>query len=708
MNCLSDVPHSPLRYHPHARLPRVLLRSAHPGNVQVRVAAGITCDQAGSVTSMQFSQLMAPSFPTDSVTRLTRLTELSFYTVIDFPDNPLYNITWLKSLSVECLPTVTGVAFPSTIANLAQLIRLRVKDCSMGTNGAFSVLSSLTSLVDVELPSNGVSDLSPLQGLDYAKLQQLNLSSNALQSDRLQDLSKLTSLTSLDLSHNQLTGPLPESLTAMTSLVTLWFFMILSNKLPGRPCFPCGIETVPTPCLPHASHHISSTSNTSLACPDRYSSCGVPQNPSNGFCHTCADFCTSCDKSQLPAPPAANQGKAGVSVGAIVGAVVAACAALLGLALILYYCCFNTRQQKAPALMSSRAASQACQEYPLQHVVKATHGWSEDNLLGRGAFGDVYRAVSPADGTTLWAVKRAKLITNDFDTEVCQMASKHHPNLVRLLGFAIGITDKTRVEQVLIYELMPHGDLSHWMGKDAPTPLTFQQRVDILIGAARGFEYLHSFGIVHRDIKPANILLDGNMQAKISDFGLVRMGEGTALQSTRVVGTPGYVDPSYVASNKATTAADVYSFGVVMLELMTGRQAVGESLATGADEETNCPMTIVCWVEQQLQQSSNGPAPGLSDPRMEARDDLVLAVVQLALRCTARRTAARPDMGTIATELSAVMAELGGSKRNTAAEEVDRQMEEIEPARSMEEEFARIDARFQGSQSDSYARLGLV
>ncbi|CAI5459406.1 unnamed protein product [Closterium sp. Yama58-4] len=317
-----------------------------------------------------------------------------------------------------------------------------------------------------------------------------------------------------------------------------------------------------------------SNSNTSLACPDRYSSCSVPQNPSNGFCHTCADFCTSCDKSQLPAPPAANQGKAGVSVGAIVGAVVAACAALLGLALILYYCCSNKRQEK---------------------------------------------------------------------------------------------------------------------------------------GAARGFEYLHSFGIVHRDIKPANILLNGKMLAKISDFGLVRMGEGTALQTTRVVGTPGYVDPAYAASNKATTAADVYSFGVVMLELMTGRAAVQESLAPGADEEPNCPVTIVSWVEQQLQQSNDSPAPSsLKDPRMEARDDLVLAVVRLALRCTARRTAARPDMGTIAAELSAVMAELGGSKRNTAAEEVDRQMEEFEPARSMEEEFARINARFQGSQSDSYARLDLV
>ncbi|CAI5969657.1 unnamed protein product, partial [Closterium sp. NIES-64] len=95
---------------------------------------------------------------------------------------------------------------------------------------------------------------------------------------------------------------------------------------------------------------------------------------------------------------------------------------------------------------------------------------------------------------------------------VCEMATKHHPNLVRLLGFSIGITDKTRVEQILIYELMPNGDLSRWIGKDAETPLSFEQRLSVLVGAARGFEYLHHFPIIHRDIKPANILLDQTMQ----------------------------------------------------------------------------------------------------------------------------------------------------------------------------------------------------
>ncbi|CAI5489058.1 unnamed protein product, partial [Closterium sp. Naga37s-1] len=117
---------------------------------------------------------------------------------------------------------------------------------------------------------------------------------------------------------------------------------------------------------------------------------------------------------------------------------------------------------------------------------------------------------------------------------------------------------KTRPEQVLVYEFMPNGDLHKWLSPGAPFVLTLQQRLDILIGVARGFEYLHGFGIVHRDIKPANILLDKDMQAKIADFGLARAEEGSSVGSTQLVGTPGYVDPVYSKTSKASTATDVY------------------------------------------------------------------------------------------------------------------------------------------------------
>ncbi|GJP42749.1 hypothetical protein CLOM_g2284 [Closterium sp. NIES-68] len=104
--------------------------------------------------------------------------------------------------------------------------------------------------------------------------------------------------------------------------------------------------------------------------------------------------------------------------------------------------------------------------------------------------------------------------------------------------------------------------------------LSVQQRTEVLVGVARGLEYLHQFGIVHQDMKPANVLLDANMQAKVLDVGLVRMTEGTAVNHTRVVATPGYVDPAYSHTNKATPMADVHCYGVMLLEVITMRHVI--------------------------------------------------------------------------------------------------------------------------------------
>ncbi|CAI7867962.1 unnamed protein product [Closterium sp. NIES-53] len=282
-----------------------------------------------------------------------------------------------------------------------------------------------------------------------------------------------------------------------------------------------------------------------------------------------------------PSPPPSSPSSSSysgsvLSLGAVVGIVVAAVAAviiiLVGVVLALRHW-WKYQQSRAEGLLSAPSSTGAptlCREFSLDDVQEATAQWSKENKLGSGAFGVVYKGVSPQDDT-LWAVKRAKVFTVDFKREVKQMADKRHPNLVRLLGFCIGGDLNTRPEQVLIYEFVSNGDLTRWIGPHAPYRLSLQQRLDILIGAARGLEYLHSFGIVHRDIKPANILITTDMQAKLADFGFVRVEEGSLVGSTRVVGTPGFVDPDYARTAKATTTADVYSFGVVILVVLTGR-----------------------------------------------------------------------------------------------------------------------------------------
>ncbi|CAI7791864.1 unnamed protein product [Closterium sp. NIES-53] len=310
-----------------------------------------------------------------------------------------------------------------------------------------------------------------------------------------------------------------------------------------------------------------------------------------------------------------------------------------------------------------------CHQYPFDLIRQITEDFSETRRIGSGGYSDVYRAVDPMDPTVLWAVKRAKVITNDFKREIHEMASKHHPNLVRLLGFCLDMdVVNERTEQILIYEYMLNGDLETWVGPEAPKTLTLSQRFNILIGAAHGLEYLHSFGIVHRDIKLANILLDRHMHAKVADFGLVRMGEGTSVGTTRILGTPGYVDPAYTRTRRATTATDVYSYGIVILEVMTGQRAM-----MGAGERQ---INIKDWADHHVLARD---ANSLKDPRMDIPipDDLTLRIARFALTCTSLPTANRPTMSQIYTELKNMKQECFGVEENIAANLVDAEISNL-------------------------------
>ncbi|CAI5482257.1 unnamed protein product [Closterium sp. Yama58-4] len=245
------------------------------------------------------------------------------------------------------------------------------------------------------------------------------------------------------------------------------------------------------------------------------------------------------------------------------------------------------------------------------------------------------------------------------------MATKHHPNLVRLLGYCIDVdVAAERTEQIVIYEFMENGDLEQWIGPGVPTPLTLRQRIDVLIGVAQGLQYLHSFNIVHRDIKPANILLDKKMQAKVADFGLVRLGEGTTVVATRVMGTPGYVDPAYFKSQKATPMADVHSFGVVMLTMITARKAL-ECLDEGQ-------INLKQWVQPLLAENN---AQAIKDPRLDAPNDLILKLARFALSCTATPVATRPSMARILSDLTAMKEEFLGPDPDPLVVRIDSDLE---------------------------------
>ncbi|KAJ0724944.1 putative protein kinase RLK-Pelle-CrRLK1L-1 family [Helianthus annuus] len=204
----------------------------------------------------------------------------------------------------------------------------------------------------------------------------------------------------------------------------------------------------------------------------------------------------------------------------------------------------------------------------------------DQNIIAKGGFGKVYEGVSEKHGHI--AVKRLEHRQggqgdHEFKTEIALLSEYEHKNIVSLLGFC----DEDG-EKILVYKYESKGSLDkHLNNKD----LTWIQRIQICLDAARGLKYLHEdggphHGIIHRDVKSSNILLDENSNAKISYFGLSRVGPASTQSSfliSNACGAPGYIDPDYLITGYLTEKSDVYSFGVVLLEVLCGRHALVKS-----------------------------------------------------------------------------------------------------------------------------------
>ncbi|CAA3010344.1 receptor-like kinase TMK4 [Olea europaea subsp. europaea] len=289
---------------------------------------------------------------------------------------------------------------------------------------------------------------------------------------------------------------------------------------------------------------------------------------------------------------------------------------------------------------------------PIEVLREVTNSFSENNILGRGGFGVVYRG-QLHDGTRI-AVKRmeSNILSNkgmnEFKAEIEVLTKVRHRNLVALHGFC-----DNGNERLLVYEYMPQGSLGqhlfHW-DESGLMPLTWNQRVTIALDVARGVEYLHSLAqqsFIHRDLKPTNILLGDDMRAKVSDFGLVRSApDGKYSVETRLAGTFGYLAPEYAATGRVTTKVDVFAFGVVLMEIITGRKALEDSLP---DDQTH----LVPWFRRLIQYKDSVRAS--LDPTLQTDEETfssIWQVAELAGYCTAREAQQRPDMSHVVNALS--------------------------------------------------------
>ncbi|XP_052201096.1 receptor-like serine/threonine-protein kinase SD1-8 isoform X2 [Diospyros lotus] len=291
-------------------------------------------------------------------------------------------------------------------------------------------------------------------------------------------------------------------------------------------------------------------------------------------------------------------------------------------------------------------------------IAIATDNFGNENKLGQGGFGIVYRGVLP-EGEKI-AVKRLSKNsgqgTEEFKNEVQLIARLQHRNLVRLLGCCVDMEEK-----MLIYEYMENKSLDFILfNKESSSLLDWPRRFNIICGIARGLLYLHQdsrFRIIHRDLKASNILLDREMNPKISDFGMARIfgSEQTEANTKRVVGTYGYMSPEYAMDGLFSIKSDVFSFGVLVLEIVTGKKNRG---FYQANHELNLlGHAWRLWKEGKWQELIDPAARDSYSPYEVAR------CIQVGLLCVQERAEDRPSMSTALLMLSSETALLAQPKQ---------------------------------------------
>ncbi|XP_022720561.1 putative receptor-like protein kinase At4g00960 [Durio zibethinus] len=349
-------------------------------------------------------------------------------------------------------------------------------------------------------------------------------------------------------------------------------------------------------------------------------------------------------------PPSSTGGKGNNATRTVIIVVIIVIASVVGvLLLISSFCIFQrarkTREKVATVDEVIRAESL---QFDFATVQAATNNFSDASKLGQGGFGAVFKGQLP-NGQEV-AVKRLSRNSRqgdlEFKNEVLLVAKLQHRNLVRLLGFCL-----EGHEKLLIYEFVPNRSLDHFIFDRAKrAQLDWERRYKIIGGIARGLLYLHEdsrLRIIHRDLKASNVLLDAEMIPKIADFGMARLFvlDETQGNTSRIVGTYGYMAPEYAMHGQFSVKSDVFSFGVIILEIVSGQKNNCFRYREDVEDVVSCAWKN--WRE--------GTAENLIDPTLiDGSRNEMMRCIHIGLLCIQENVADRPTMAKIILMLNSL------------------------------------------------------
>ncbi|KAK9058212.1 hypothetical protein SSX86_023052 [Deinandra increscens subsp. villosa] len=538
---------------------------------------------------------------------------------------------------------------------LLQVPTLRTCDFRRMYSGPIlSMFTQYQTLEYLDLSYNDFGGKIPDEFGDMFALQVLVLSHNQLSGEIPATLGHLKNLGVFDASHNRLQGHIPESFSNLTFLVQI---DLSNNELTGQIPTRGQLST-----LPESQY----ANNSGL--------CGVP-----------LEDCSMVDNPVADGGDGGRYGGGGRRRSAKTWAnnVIMAVLILVAIVCLLIVWAIAMRvkrkvveeQRLLERLQASRSATtwkiekekeplsinvatfqRQLRKLKFSQLIEATNGFSSESLIGCGGFGEVFRA-KLKDGSSVAIKKLVRLSCQgdrEFMAEMETLGKINHKNLVPLLGYC-----KIGEERLLVYEFMEFGSLDEMLhrrsmnGSSNRRILSWEERKKIARGAAKGLCFLHHNcipHIIHRDMKSSNVLLDHEMEAHVSDFGMARLINAldTHLSVSTLAGTPGYVPPEYYQSFRCTAKGDVYSLGVVFLELLTGKRPT--------DKEDFGDTNLVGWTKMKVRE---GQSREVIDPELLAKQEEqekeyvkeLVMFLEITLQCVDDFPSRRPNMLQVVTLL---------------------------------------------------------